>query len=90
MENLIDEIDSVEESAVIAVPHSDFGEAVVSVVVKKKKSIIEQDIKDYLSQRVAKFKQPKKIIFVNSLPRNTMGKVQKSELRKKYQNLFKI
>ena len=90
VENLIDEIDSVEESAVIAVPHSDFGEAVVSVVVKKKKSIIEQDIKDYLSQRVAKFKQPKKIIFVNSLPRNTMGKVQKSELRKKYQNLFKI
>ena len=90
VENLIDEIDSVEESAVIAVPHSDFGEAVVSVVVKKKESIIEQDIKDYLSQRVAKFKQPKKIIFVNSLPRNTMGKVQKSELRKKYQNLFKI
>ena len=90
VENLIDEIDSVEESAVIAVPHSDFGEAVVSVIVKKKKSIIEQDIKDYLSQRVAKFKQPKKIIFVNSLPRNTMGKVQKSELRKKYQNLFKI
>ena len=90
VENLIDEIDSVEESAVIAVPHSDFGEAVVSVVVKKKKSIIEQDIKDYLSQRVARFKQPKKIIFVNSLPRNTMGKVQKSELRKKYQNLFKI
>ena len=88
VEDLIDEIDSVNESAVIAVPHSDFGEAVVSIVVRKKDSINEKDIKDHLSERIAKFKQPKKIIFANNLPRNTMGKVQKSELRKKYQDLF--
>ena len=88
VEDLIDEIDSVNESAVIAVPHSDFGEAVVSIVVRKKDSVNEQDIKAHLSERIAKFKQPKKIIFANNLPRNTMGKVQKSELRKKYQDLF--
>ena len=88
VEDLIDEIDGVNESAVIAVPHSDFGEAVVSIVVRKKDSVNEQDIKDHLSERIAKFKQPKKIIFANNLPRNTMGKVQKSELRKKYQDLF--
>jgi len=88
VEDLIDEIDSVNESAVIAVPHPDFGEAVVSIVVRKKDSVNEQDIKDHLSEKIAKFKLPKKIIFANNLPRNTMGKVQKSELRKKYQDLF--
>ena len=88
VENLIDEIDNVNESAVIAVPHPDFGEAVVSIVVRKKDSVNEKDIKDYLSEKIAKFKQPKKIIFADNLPRNAMGKVQKSELRKKYQDLF--
>jgi len=88
VENLIDEINNVNESAVIAVPHPDFGEAVVSIVVRKKDSVNEKDIKDYLSDKIAKFKQPKKIIFADNLPRNTMGKVQKSELRKKYQDLF--
>ena len=88
VENLIDEINNVNESAVIAVPHPDFGEAVVSIVVRKEDSVNEKDIKDYLSDKIAKFKQPKKIIFADNLPRNTMGKVQKSELRKKYQDLF--
>ena len=88
VEDLIDEINNVNESAVIAVPHPDFGEAVVSIVVRKQDSVNENDIKDHLSDKIAKFKQPKKIIFADNLPRNTMGKVQKSELRKKYQDLF--
>ena len=88
VEDLIDEINNVNESAVIAVPHPDFGEAVVSIVVRKQDSVNENDIKDHLSDKIAKFKQPKKIIFTDNLPRNTMGKVQKSELRKKYQDLF--
>ena len=88
VEDLIDEINNVNESAVIAVPHPDFGEAVVSIVVRKKDSVNEKDIKDHLSDKIAKFKQPKKIIFADNLPRNRMGKVQKSELRKKYQDLF--
>ena len=88
VEDLIDEINNVNESAVIAVPHPDFGEAVVSIVVRKEDSVNEKDIKDHLSDKIAKFKQPKKIIFADNLPRNTMGKVQKSELRKKYQDLF--
>ena len=88
VEDLIDEINNVNESAVIAVPHPDFGEAVVSIVVRKQDSVNEKDIKDHLSDKIAKFKQPKKIIFADNLPRNTMGKVQKSELRKKYQDLF--
>ncbi len=88
VEDLIDEINNVNESAVIAVPHPDFGEAVVSIIVRKQDSVNEKDIKDHLSDKIAKFKQPKKIIFADNLPRNTMGKVQKSELRKKYQDLF--
>ena len=88
VEAKIDELTSVEESAVFAAPHKDFGEAVVAAVVRKNESIFEEEIINYLSDKLAKFKQPKKIIFLDSLPRNAMGKVQKAELRKKYQKLF--
>jgi malonyl-CoA/methylmalonyl-CoA synthetase len=88
VETIIDEIESIEESAVFASPHKDFGEAVVAAVVRKNEAIIETEIINYLSDKLAKFKQPKKIIFLDSLPRNAMGKVQKAELRKKYQKLF--
>ena len=88
VETKIDELTSIEESAVFAAPHKDFGEAVVAAVVRKNESIFEEEIINYLSDKLAKFKQPKKIIFLDSLPRNAMGKVQKAELRKKYQKLF--
>ena len=88
VETKIDELISIEESAVFAAPHKDFGEAVVAAIVRKNESIFEEEIINYLSDKLAKFKQPKKIIFLDSLPRNAMGKVQKAELRKKYQKLF--
>lgn len=89
IENEIDAIDGVLESAVIGLPHCDFGEGVTAVVVRKPHSAVsETEIKSQLDVRLGKFKQPKAIIFVAELPRNAMGKVQKNVLRKTYENLY--
>jgi malonyl-CoA/methylmalonyl-CoA synthetase len=88
VEGLIDEIDGVSETAVIAAPHKDFGEAVVAIVVREDPDLSEAMITETLQDKLAKFKQPKAVIFVDALPRNTMGKVQKAELRKRYDSLF--
>ncbi|MEA1889284.1 MAG: malonyl-CoA synthase [Pseudomonadota bacterium] len=86
----IDDLAGVQESAVIAVPHPDFGEAVVAVVVADSSiNIIEQNIIDALHDRLARFKQPKKVIILDELPRNSMGKVQKNILRDTYKGLFR-
>ena len=85
----IDAMDGVDESAVIGVPHPDFGEAVVAVVVPKAGATIDADeISAALSARLAAFKRPKRIVVAETLPRNTMGKVQKNELRKAWEGLF--
>ena len=88
IEAIIDELDGVVESAVIGVAHKDFGEGVVAVVVASDRALSEENIKKFLKDKIAKFKQPKEVFFVASLPRNTMGKVQKTELRKTYENVF--
>ena len=89
VESEIDDLDRVNESAVIGVPHPDFGEAVVAVVVTQSGVSLEAaEIIAPLQQRLAKFKCPKTIFFVDALPRNTMGKVQKNELRKTYERTF--
>ena len=89
VETEIDDLDGVNESAVIGVPHPDFGEAVLAVVVPKSGvKLVAEQITLPLQKRLAKFKCPKKVIFVDALPRNTMGKVQKNELRKAYENTF--
>ena len=89
VESEIDDLDGVNESAVIGVPHPDFGEAVVAVVVLKSGVTLEEgQIISPLQQRLAKFKCPKTVFFVDALPRNTMGKVQKNELRKTYATTF--
>ncbi len=88
VENLIDEIDEVLESAVIGVPHPDFGEGVVAVVVFKEKMIDPKKIQNTLQPKLAKFKQPKFITFVENLPRNSMGKVQKATLREQFKEIF--
>ena len=86
----IDAMDGVDESAVVGVPHPDFGEAVVAVVVAKPGASLDADaIATELAARLAAFKRPKRIVVVDALPRNTMGKVQKNELRKTYEALFK-
>lgn len=90
IELLIDDLPGVNESAVIGVPHPDFGEGVVAVVVPEKgASVTVEDIKAGVSSDLAKFKQPKKIIILDELPRNTMGKVQKNVMRDTYGDLFK-
>ena len=89
IENLIDKVPEVIESAVIGVAHSDFGEGLTAVVVIDKESrLSEATLKHYLSDKLAKFKQPKKIFFVPELPRNVMGKVQKKELREVYADIY--
>ncbi len=88
VEGLIDEIEGVNETAVIAAPHKDFGEAVVAIVVREDPALSETTITETLQNKLAKFKQPKAVIFVDALPRNTMGKVQKAELRKNYHSFF--
>ena len=73
----------------IGIPHADFGEGVTAVVVKDTKSSIdEKAVQAALEDRLAKFKQPKRVIFVDDLPRNTMGKVQKNVLRDTYAKLY--
>ena len=89
VETEIDDLDGVNESAVIGVPHPDFGEAVLAVVVPTSGvKLVADQITLPLQKRLAKFKCPKKVVFINALPRNTMGKVQKNELRKAYENTF--
>jgi malonyl-CoA/methylmalonyl-CoA synthetase len=85
IEERIDALPGVVESAVIAVPDPDFGEAVTAVVVTDKESALtEAGIIAALKADIAGFKVPKKVHFVDDLPRNAMGKVEKSTLRKRY------
>jgi len=86
----IDALPGVSESAVIGVAHPDFGEGVTAVVVPSEASTLnEASIRNALEQRLARFKLPKRIVFAEELPRNTMGKVQKSALRERYRDLYK-
>jgi len=89
VELAIDELPAVAESAVIGVPHQDFGEAVTAVVVPREgtPAPTEAEVIDWLKARLANFKVPKRVYVVKELPRNTMGKVQKNVLRDRYSRL---
>jgi len=90
VESEIDALPGVAESAVIGVPHPDLGEGVMAVVVLSKDSELqEKDVIDALKHRLANYKLPKRVFFVDALPRNTMGKVQKNLLRDAYGELFR-
>lgn len=112
VELVIDQMAGVQESAVIGLPHDDFGEAVIAVVVKESavketvvkesavkqsavkesvtkhapavEEVTEQAVISFLKERVANFKVAKQVFFVEELPRNTMGKVQKNLLREQF------
>ena len=89
VESVIDELPGVNESAAIGVPHKDFGEGVVAIVVPQKgASLSETDVVAGLSEQLAKFKQPKRVVIVDELPRNTMGKVQKNVMRETYKGIL--
>src|SRR3569832_1975505 len=89
IESEIDAMPGVVESAVIGVPHADFGEGVTAVVVcDKRAKVDEAAVLKALDGRLAKFKMPKRVFVVNELPRNTMGKVQKNVLRDTYKDIY--
>jgi malonyl-CoA/methylmalonyl-CoA synthetase len=89
IESLIDELPVVEESAVVGLPHPDFGEGVTAFVVMKEGVVLsESDVAMALADRLARFKHPKRVIALAQLPRNSMGKVQKNLLREEYRRLY--
>ncbi|RTE88869.1 malonyl-CoA synthase [Bradyrhizobium sp. LVM 105] len=89
IESEIDAMPGVVESAVIGVPHADFGEGVTAVLVRQPgASIDEAAVLKGLDGRLAKFKMPKRVFVVDELPRNTMGKVQKNILRETYKDIY--
>lgn len=89
VEEALDALPGVLESAVVGLPHPDFGEGVVAFIVPKQgSSLQEANILAALAQELAKFKQPKRIFFLEELPRNAMGKVQKNVLRDSKPKLF--
>jgi malonyl-CoA/methylmalonyl-CoA synthetase len=89
IESEIDAMPGVVEAAVIGVPHADFGEGVTAVVVCDKSARVDEaSVLGALDGRLAKFKMPKRVIFVDELPRNTMGKVQKNVLRDRYAGIY--
>jgi malonyl-CoA/methylmalonyl-CoA synthetase len=85
VELVLDELPGVTESAVIGCPHPDFGEGVVAVVIGQGD---EAAMIGAARQQLAAYKAPKRVVFVDELPRNTMGKVQKNLLRQRYADLF--
>ncbi len=89
IESEIDAMPGVVESAVIGVPHADFGEGVTAVLVRQPgANIDEATVLKGLDGRLAKFKMPKRVFVVDELPRNTMGKVQKNILRDTYKDIY--
>jgi malonyl-CoA/methylmalonyl-CoA synthetase len=88
IERLLDELPGVVESAVIGVPHPDFGEGVVAVLVTDRSDLDSAAVQAALADQLARFKLPKAVMHVDSLPRNAMGKVQKNVLREQFADLF--
>ena len=79
----------MQESAVFGVPHPDLGEGVTAVIVAKDGAILsERGILEAVRIRLAGYKVPKRILLVDELPRNAMGKVQKNALRKAFAALY--
>ena len=89
VETALDELPQVRESAVVGVSHPDLGEGVVAVVVPMQAGFAEADaLKAALADKLARFKQPRRVVFVDELPKNGMGKVQKNVLREQLAGCF--
>jgi malonyl-CoA/methylmalonyl-CoA synthetase len=87
VEGHLDKLPGVVESAVVGVPHADFGEGVLGIVVTLGgKALDEAALIQQLKLTIAGFKVPKRLIFVDDLPRNAMGKVQKNVLRQRHED----
>lgn len=90
VESFLDRLDGVVESAVIGLPHPDFGEAVVAIAVcaPGREDLTETEVIQSLKELIAGYKVPKRIVFVDELPRNSMGKIQKNLLRRQYADVL--
>ena len=88
VEDQLNQIEGVQESAVFGLSHSDFGEAVTAVIVSNHNTFSEELILEHLRPKLASFKLPKRILPVSELPRNSMGKVQKKLLREQHSELY--
>ena len=89
IEGVCNELPGVAETAVVGVPHPDFGEAVVAVLVARPGQSVDADaVTRTLKAKIANFKVPKAVFVVAELPRNAMGKVQKNLLREQHAALF--
>ena len=87
IEAVLDAVPGVSESAVIGIPHPDMGEGVVAILVADEAPVEDAILQNAIST-LAKFKRPRKILWINELPRNAMGKVQKQILREKHKDAF--
>ena len=87
IEHVLDAVPGVSESAVVGVPHPDMGEGVIAILVAEKEPVEDRVIESAL-KALAKFKRPRKLFWVEALPRNAMGKVQKQKLREDYGDVF--
>ncbi len=89
VENALDALEGIAESAVIGVPHHEWGEAVTAVVASRGVDPpTEEQIRDSLAEVLAKYKVPSRVVFVDSLPRNAMGKIEKAVLRDRFHDLW--
>ena len=89
VENILNSLTNIKESAIIGLPHSDFGEAVFAVIVSKKgRELNSKILSKFLEEKLAKYKCPKAYVYQDNLPRNNLGKVLKNVLREKYFNYF--
>jgi acyl-CoA synthetase (AMP-forming)/AMP-acid ligase II len=85
VENILQSHPDIDEASVIGVPDPEWGQEPRAIVVLKEgKSVSEDEIKEYCRSKLAGFKRPRSIVFIDTLPRNAMGKVLRKELREKY------
>ena len=86
---LLDKRPGIEESAVFGVAHADFGEGVVAAILESNPGkLSETDVIQSVKSQLAGFKVPKAVVFLDELPRNTMGKLQKKQLRDTFKDLL--
>ena len=91
IELVLDDQPGILESAVIGVPHPDFGETPVGVLVPQRRADPDLDaVKAAMCEALAGYKRPRELVLIDELPRNTMGKVQKNALRERYRDLFAV
>ena len=88
VEDRLDEVAGVRECAVIGAPHADLGEGVVAVLVAEQAPVSDDTLRAALDSGLARFKHPRRFYWVDELPRNAMGKVQKKVLRERYRNAY--